>query len=300
MTNTAWISSAAALKQLPAVAAAVEASKELTDLWPLTDHMHIDNDVKYAESFQVRTTRQFALVLTGEDVTVPDAEYVYEGADEIPGRPQSIVDALLAANDAYDETVDFSDDGDAAHIVTSAELLGNVWDDATNDSVRTVVEAAEAAGVALSADDTAGRFALGAAAFADVLAAVSAGAGAGEAGADVAGGDVAKASLPAALYFNEFDERLGVPRVFVTAEELEGLRKLAVAGPDADGNAAAFVDRLLEISKPEWKKHHDDVLWDPVEAKKKAKEEDEKRSKAALAAKFAHIKDDPGKETVEL
>ena len=33
---------------------------------------------------------------------MPDAEFVYEGADEIPGRPQSIVDALLAANDAYD------------------------------------------------------------------------------------------------------------------------------------------------------------------------------------------------------
>ncbi|MBW3089005.1 hypothetical protein KIH77_09770 [Bifidobacterium sp. 82T24] len=292
MSNTAWISSAAALKQLPAVAAAVEASKELTDLWPLTDHMHIDNDVKYAESFQVRTTRQFALVLTGEDVTVPDAEYVYEGADEIPGRPQSIVDALLAANDSYDETVDFSDDGDAAHIVTSAELLGNVWNAATDDAVRTIIDAAETAGTALAADDTAGRFALGAAAFADVLAVVSA-------NADGAGA-VAKAALPAVLYFNEFDERLGVPRVFVTAEELEALRALAVAGPDDDANAAAFVDKLLEISKPEWKKHHDDVLWDPVEAKKQAKEEDEKRSKAALAAKFAHIKDDPGKEKVEL
>ena len=41
-------------------------------------------------------------VLTGEDVTVPDAEFVYEGADEFPGRPQNIVDTLLAANDAYD------------------------------------------------------------------------------------------------------------------------------------------------------------------------------------------------------
>ena len=36
------------------------------------------------------------------------------------------------------------------------------------------------------------------------------------------------------------------------------------------------------------------------EAKRQAKEEDEKRNKEALAAKFAHIKDDPNKETVEL
>ncbi|NEG96244.1 hypothetical protein GFD17_05650 [Bifidobacterium sp. SMB2] len=292
MSKNAWISSADALKRLPAVVAAVDASKELTDLWPLTDHMHIDNDVKYAESFQVRTTRQFALVLTGEDVTVPDAEYVYEGADEIPGRPQNIVDALLAANDAYDETVDFSDDGDAGHIVSSAELLGDVWNEPTADAVREVVEAAEAAGAALAADDVAGRYALGAAAFADVLAEVS------EHAAD--GAAAVKAALPTVLYFNEFDERLGIPRVFVTADELEALRALAVAGPADDANATAFVDKLLEIAKPEWTKHHDDVLWDPVEAKKKAKEEDEKRSKAALAAKFAHIKDDPNKEEVEL
>ncbi|PJM73250.1 hypothetical protein CS006_04155 [Bifidobacterium primatium] len=292
MSKNAWISSADALKRLPAVVAAVDASKELTDLWPLTDHMHIDNDVKYAESFQVRTTRQFALVLTGEDVTVPDAEYVYEGADEIPGRPQNIVDALLAANDAYDETVDFSDDGDAGHIVSSAELLGDVWNEPTADAVREVVEAAEAAGAALAADDVAGRYALGAAAFADVLTEVS----------EHADDDAAavRAALPTVLYFNEFDERLGIPRVFVTADELEALRAIAVAGPADDANAAAFVDKLLEISKPEWTKHHDDVLWDPVEAKKKAKEEDEKRSKAALAAKFAHIKDDPNKEEVEL
>ncbi|UYJ09570.1 MAG: hypothetical protein OGM57_03285 [Bifidobacteriaceae bacterium] len=40
---------------------------------------------------------------------MPDAEFVYEGADEIPGRPQSIVDALLAANDAYDTMAGYSD-----------------------------------------------------------------------------------------------------------------------------------------------------------------------------------------------
>ncbi len=38
----------------------------------------MDNDAKYAENLQVRITRAFARILTGEDVTVPDAEFVYE------------------------------------------------------------------------------------------------------------------------------------------------------------------------------------------------------------------------------
>ena len=82
---------------LPAVTEAAEAGSALIGLWPLTEAMQMDNDAKYAENLQVRLTRAFARVLTGEDVTVPDAEFVYEGADEIPGRPQNIVDALLAA-----------------------------------------------------------------------------------------------------------------------------------------------------------------------------------------------------------
>ena len=82
---------------LPAVTEAAEAGSALISLWPLTEAMQMDNDAKYAENLQVRVTRAFARILTGEDVTVPDAEFVYEGADEIPGRPQSIVDALRRA-----------------------------------------------------------------------------------------------------------------------------------------------------------------------------------------------------------
>ena len=97
---------------LLAVTEAAEAGSALISLWPLTEAMQMDNDAKYAENLQVRVTRAFARVLTGEDVTVPDAEFVYEGADEIPGRPQNIVDTLLAANDAYDTMADYSESGD--------------------------------------------------------------------------------------------------------------------------------------------------------------------------------------------
>ena len=87
---------------MPAVREAARTGARLIALWPLTDAKQMDNDAKYAENLQVRLTRMIARVVTGEDVTVPDAEFVYEGADESPGRPQAIVDALLAANDAYD------------------------------------------------------------------------------------------------------------------------------------------------------------------------------------------------------
>ncbi len=104
---------------LPAVAKAAEVGSGLIALWPLIEAMQMDNDAKYAENLQVRITRAFARILTGEDVTVPDAEFVYEGADEIPGRPQNIVDALLAANDAYDTMTGYAESGDA-------ELTGHV------------------------------------------------------------------------------------------------------------------------------------------------------------------------------
>ena len=71
---------------------------------------------------------------------------------------------------------------------------------------------------------------------------------------------------------------------------------------EARATAIVTLPILLYVNelRDEWTKHRDDVLWNPDEAKKKAKEEDEKRNKEALAAKFAHIKDDPGKGTVEL
>ena len=43
-----------------------------------------------------------------------------------------------------------------------------------------------------------------------------------------------------------------------------------------------------------------EILWDPEEAKRKAKEEDEQKSKEALAEKFKHVKDDPDKPQIDL
>ena len=293
---------------LPAVTEAAEAGSALISLWPLTEAMQMDNDAKYAENLQVRVTRAFARVLTGEDVTVPDAEFVYEGADEIPGRPQSIVDALLAANDAYDTMADYAESGDARLIVEAADVLGIDWDSATAESVREAVAAmeaqveadAEADGrLATSAKpaDVAVRFATALAVCDALLGEVS-----GDAVADGSADSVANAAakiLPILLYVNELREQCSVPRICLTDEQILGLLNARAKAADAD-TLTATAEYIAPLAVAEWNKHREDVLWNPDEAKRQAKEEDEKRNKEALAAKFAHVKDDPGKETVEL
>lgn len=293
---------------LPAVTEAAEAGSALISLWPLTEAMQMDNDAKYAENLQVRVTRAFARILTGEDVTVPDAEFVYEGADEIPGRPQSIVDALLAANDAYDTMADYAESGDARLIVEAADVLGIDWDSATAESVREAVAAMEAQVEADAEADgrlaTSAKPADAAVRFATALAVCDAllGEVSGDAVADGSADSVANAAakiLPILLYVNELREQCSVPRICLTDEQILGLLNARAKAADAD-TLTATAEYIAPLAVAEWNKHREDVLWNPDEAKRQAKEEDEKRNKEALAAKFAHVKDDPGKETVEL
>lgn len=287
---------------LPTVTEAAEAGSALISLWPLTEAMQMDNDAKYAENLQVRVTRAFARVLTGEDVTVPDAEFVYEGADEIPGRPQNIVDTLLAANDAYDTMADYSESGDVQLIFDAAEALDVRWDTDVAAQVRETIAAVEAQ---IEDDAAQGRLSTSsepadvATRFATALAVCDAllGVVAEDAGADARAR--ATAVLPILLYVNELREQCSIPRICLTDRQISGLLD-ARAGSGDDGTLAATAAYIAPLARDEWAKHRDDVLWDPGEAKRRAKEEDEKRNKEALAAKFAHIKDDPGKEAVEL
>lgn len=303
---------------LPAVAKAAEVGSGLIALWPLIEAMQMDNDAKYAENLQVRITRAFARILTGEDVTVPDAEFVYEGADEIPGRPQNIVDALLAANDAYDTMTGYAESGDAELIIEAANALGIDWDSETAESVKEAIAAVEAqveadaeadGRLATSAEpaDVAVRFAT-ALAVCDALLGVVAGDAADTSGsadgvsvddsADAADSAAAKV-LPILLYVNELREQCSVPRICLTDKQILDLIEARANTSGAD-SLAATAEFIAPLAQAEWDKHREDVLWNPDEAKRQAKEEDEKRNKEALAAKFAHIKDDPNKETVEL
>lgn len=286
----------------PAVRDAAAVGAGLIELWPLTDAKQMDNDTKYGENLQVRMTRMVARVMTGDDVTVPDAEFVYEGADEIPGRPQRIVDALLAANDAYDEMGGYSETGDTRLIMRGAGQLGVDWDD---DTVHAIAEALEAIEQAIGAADGAAGAAApaNAAPSADVEAIAQR-----FATVTVAADgllrliDLRKPSraVPVMFYVNELCERLSVPRLCFKAEQLSSLMTARSLTNDDEAVLAETVKLFTMVAASEWKRHHDDVLWDAAEAKRLAKEEDERRNKEALAAKFAHVGDDPSKPPVEL
>lgn len=291
----------------PAVRDAAAVGAGLIELWPLTDAKQMDNDTKYGENLQVRMTCMAARVMTGDDVTVPDAEFVYEGADEIPGRPQRIVDALLAANDAYDEMGDYSETGDTRLIMRGAGQLGVDWDD---DTVHAIAEALEAIEQAIgAADGAAGGAAAGAAAPANAAPSADVEAIAQRfATVTVAADgllrliDLRKPSraVPVMFYVNELCERLSVPRLCFKAEQLSSLMTARSLTNDDEAVLAETVKLFTMVAASEWKRHHDDVLWDAAEAKRLAKEEDERRNKEALAAKFAHVSDDPSKPPVEL
>ena len=291
----------------PAVRDAAAVGTGLIELWPLTDAKQMDNDTKYGENLQVRMTRMAARVMTGDDVTVPDAEFVYEGADEIPGRPQRIVDALLAANDAYDEMGDYSETGDTRLIMRGAGQLGVDWDD---DTVHAIAEALEAIEQAIgAADGAAGGAAAGAAAPANAAPSADVEAIAQRfATVTVAADgllrliDLRKPSraVPVMFYVNELCERLSVPRLCFKAEQLSSLMTARSLTNDDEAALAETVKLFTMVAASEWKRHHDDVLWDAAEAKRLAKEEDERRNKEALASKFAHVGDDPSKPPVEL
>lgn len=291
----------------PAVRDAAAVGAGLIELWPLTDAKQMDNDTKYGENLQVRMTRMAARVMTGDDVTVPDAEFVYEGADEIPGRPQRIVDALLAANDAYDEMGDYSETGDTRLIMRGAGQLGVDWDD---DTVHAIAEALEAIEQAIGVGDgAAGGAAAGAAAPANAAPSADVEAIAQRfATVTVAADgllrliDLRKPSraVPVMFYVNELCERLSVPRLCFKAEQLSSLMTARSLTNDDEAVLAETVKLFTMVAASEWKRHHDDVLWDAAEAKRLAKEEDERRNKEALAAKFAHVSDDPSKPPVEL
>lgn len=294
----------------PAVRDAAAVGAGLIELWPLTDAKQMDNDTKYGENLQVRMTRMAARVMTGDDVTVPDAEFVYEGADEIPGRPQRIVDALLAANDAYDEMGDYSETGDTRLIMRGAGQLGVDWDD---DTVHAIAEALEAIEQAIGMGDDAGADAAGAAAGAAAPANAAPSADVEAIAQRFATVTVAADGLlrlidlrkpsravPVMFYVNELCERLSVPRLCFKAEQLSSLMTARSLTNDDEAALAETVKLFTMVAASEWKRHHDDVLWDAAEAKRLAKEEDERRNKEALAAKFAHVSDDPSNPPVEL
>lgn len=279
------------LASRPSMGEAIQAGVDLIDLWPLTDAVRLRNDAKYAETLQVRITRVLARMMTGQDVTIPDAEYVYEGAEDIPGRPQELVDALLAANDAYEGMVGGAAQGQSDKLVQAAEVLGAGWNQEDVKDARDLVDclAKEVTPGGEPLESSAEQAEVGRRLATSVVALDRL------ASAVHADGDQVVRILPILLYLNELNERMGIPRVFLTDEQVRGA--LAVISSKTIHDLA---DTLAPEVAAEWNKHLDEVVWDPEEAKRQAKEDDERKSREALQAKFAHVPEDPNKPPVEL
>lgn len=287
---------------------AAEAAIKLTALWPLTEVRHLDNDAKYAENLEVRSMRAIARMLTGLDVTVPDAEFVYEGADEIPGRPQEIVDALLAAADAYDNmdscydphydeaeeeilesnnrnidsifkklTAHISEDIDA--INNAANTLG-VKGNWGSENLQTAVNCAKQESYLYKSETIEVQK------ITAILSILS--------NLILQTNDI-RETLPIFLYINEVCECASVPRMMFKDSQWRELVDCVRNSSDncncdnCNCDISALINFISPLLISEWEKHREDVLWDPEVAKKLAKEEDDRKSREALAAKFAHV-----------
>lgn len=283
---------------------AAKSAADLTKLWPLSEARHLDNDAKYAENLEVRAIRTIARIITDLDVTVPDAEFVYEGADEIPGRPQEIVDSLLAAANAYDDMdlcyePDYSEAQEELENNTNdVSAIFNKLESNLSNDVNAINGAADSLSVAgnWSVDSLQDAFrcakqecdfcGLNSVESQKITAILS-----------ILKSLIEKTSniyetLPIFLYINEVCECAGVPRMMFKDNQWRELVDCVKSGK-ASENSENSMSTLLEIAAPllerEWLKHKEDVLWDPEEAKKLAKEEDDRKSREALAAKFAHV-----------
>ena len=293
-----------ALSLLESVA---KSAADLTKLWPLSEARHLDNDAKYAENLEVRAIRTIARIITDLDVTVPDAEFVYEGADEIPGRPQEIVDALLAAANAYDD-MDLCYEPDYSEVQEELEnntndvsAIFNKLESNLSNDVNAINGAADSLSVAgnWSVDSLQDAFRR-AKQECDFCGLNSVESQKITAILYILKSLIEKTSniyetLPICLYINEVCECAGVPRMMFKDSQWRELvdRVKSCKASENGENGENSMSTLLEIAAPllerEWLKHKEDVLWDPEEAKKLAKEEDDRKSREALAAKFAHV-----------
>ncbi|WP_418969466.1 hypothetical protein [Alloscardovia omnicolens] len=269
------------LEQAQAAAANLEA------LWPLDSAQQLDNDVHFGDNMQVRQTFEIAKLLLGidsseaADITLADAEYVFEGAEEIPGRPQVLVDALLAANDAFEQAHNLQENGDAMTIVQIAACLADGGAVSADLGQIDALLDADDAQAQEDGDDDVSNLLRGfrlAAAVSQVIVDSSE--------------DPVNGPALMMLIANEYLDSCDSPRTFAKAQQLIDVYESQV------DDASAI--QLVETAAQHWQYRHDEILWDKDEAKRLAKEEDERKSKAALAEKFAHIKDDPNKPEVEL
>ncbi|MDF7666156.1 hypothetical protein [Bifidobacterium sp. ESL0745] len=306
----------ARLALMPEVRDAAQTGVDLIKLWPLDTAQKLGNDAKYAEDLQVLVCRAVAEVITGGEIPMADAEFVYEGAVNIPGRPQSMVDALIDVNDAYEQMEDYSRNGDTTLVMAGAGDLNVGWNEKTVKDVAAALEeiedaagASTASGENESSDDASAPQGADVESVAQrlavVLAAIDGLFGLVESSTDVSGDADAAArnATPIMLYINELCERMAIPRMYLTSQQFKDLvaryREASDSG-DSEHGLDAVAKFVAPLAKAEWEKHHNDVVFDPVAVKKAEKEKEEQIKKAKLAEKFKDIPEDKNKPPVEL
>lgn len=134
----------AKVDMLPQVREACEIGARLVALWPLKEALQLANDVRYCETLQVRVIRSVAQLLIQNEVPVADAEFVYDGALSIPGRPQEEVDTLLNVVEGWEQMSNYSETGETTQIMAGAGDLKVDWDEATVTRFSEALETIEA------------------------------------------------------------------------------------------------------------------------------------------------------------
>lgn len=305
---------------IDAVGTAIESASDLVAHWPLQTAQEMENDAKYAEDLQVRFTRMMARILldSQEEIDPSVAEAVYEGMDWIPGCSQEVVDALMDANQAYDDMSVFSETTDTELFFEVAKTLGVNIDTSTERELRETLPCAiesvnqicmvftEIAGGERHSESTAEQYPLiarylASQAIFDVLMNIMCHGVGNRQEQDVR-------ALPVLLYVNELRELLGVPHTALNEDELAQLIDLRASAysetvAHIDFNEQTFCESvkfLAPIDRQEWVDRARKLEWDPKKAEQEAKEADELKSKKALEEKFKHVKDDPNKPHIEL
>ena len=307
------------LYNMPHTQLAIEYCVKVVELWPLQTAQEMENDAKYMEDLQVGFSCMMAraLLRLPDEVDISVAEAVYEGMDEIPGCDPAVVQALKKANQAYDVMRDYSETNNADLFFKAADILGIFIDAHVEKSIRSVMKSVthlirgssgfefdgEASKnvsfcYATTADplQLTGRY-LASVAVCDGLMNLMCD------GIDDLGEQVIRV-LPVLLYANELCEQMAIPPTCMGDAALLQLVEMRDSIRHMDGivpvEVNSFCERTFLITANmmipqaglEWSYHADCLRWDPKKAEREAKEEDERKSKEALAEKFKLTKDD--------
>lgn len=237
--------------------------------------------------------------------------------DEIPGCDPAVVQALKKANQAYDVMRDYSETNNADLFFKAADILGIFIDAHVEKSIRSVMKSVThlirgSSGFEFDGEASknvsfcyattvdplqlTGRY-LASVAVCDGLMNLMCD------GIDDLGEQVIRV-LPVLLYANELCEQMAIPPTCMGDAALLQLVEMRDSIRHMDGivpvEVNSFCERTFLITANmmipqaglEWSYHADCLRWDPKKAEREAKEEDERKSKEALAEKFKLTKDD--------